>query len=132
MQVQRFDMFISTRHRWSTEQERALAKARRSGISVNKADVPVILAMLARDDRNHDVAAWFGLNQGRIKEVKDGQHGTPPLASSKSLPPSGSPGPKALALKAAIEASLKLSNAGKHSEAQSALTDALTEYGKQI
>ena len=109
-----------------------MAKARRSGISVNKADVPVILAMLARDDRNHDVAAWFGLNQGRIKEVKDGQHGTPPLASPAKLPPSGSPGPRALALKAAIDASLKLTSAGKHSEAQNVLTDALAEYAKPI
>jgi hypothetical protein len=57
--------------------------------------------MVARGDRRHDVAAWFGLNQGRIKEVEDGKHGTPPLATH-GLPPSGSPGLKARALQAAI------------------------------
>jgi hypothetical protein len=76
--------------------------APKSGHYVTKADVPIILAMVARGDRRHDVAAWFGLNQGRIKEVEDGKHGTPPLAT-QGLPPSGSPGPKARAIRAAVD-----------------------------
>jgi hypothetical protein len=31
--------------------------------------------MAARGDKDHDVAAWFGENQGRIAEVKGGSHG---------------------------------------------------------
>lgn len=80
----------------------SMAKARRSGFTVKKADVPIILGMLARGDRRHDVAAWFGLNQGRVAEVEDGDHGTPPIAPASQLPPSGSPGPKALVLRAAV------------------------------
>jgi hypothetical protein len=60
-----------------------MSKAPRSGITVKNTDVPVILAMVARQDRRHDIAAWFGLNQGRIKEVEDGKHGNPPLARSR-------------------------------------------------
>jgi hypothetical protein len=29
--------------------------------------------MLARGDRHHDIAAWFGVNQARIAEVKGGE-----------------------------------------------------------
>lgn len=78
-----------------------MTKARRSGIQVRRADVPTILAMVARGDRKHDIAAWFGLNQGRIAEVEDGDYGTPPVATD-GLPPSGSPGLKARELRASI------------------------------
>jgi hypothetical protein len=78
-----------------------MVKAHRSGIVVTSADVPLILAMVARGDRKHDIAAWFGLNQGRIKDIEDGDHGSPPLAPADQLPPSGSPGPKALDLRRA-------------------------------
>ncbi len=30
------------------------------------------MGMISRGDRNHDIAVWFGVNQGRIAEVKDG------------------------------------------------------------
>ena len=72
--------------------EARVAKARRSGIKVRKADVPIILGMINRGDRKHDIAAWFGLNQGRIAEVEDGEHGLPPAAPADELPPSGAPG----------------------------------------
>jgi hypothetical protein len=52
--------------------------------------------------------AWFGLNQGRIKQAEDGYYGTPPLAPSSQLPPSGSLGPKARHLRAAVEVVRKL------------------------
>lgn len=63
-----------------------MAKAKRSGIVVRKVDVPIILGMLARGDRKHDIAAWFGLNQGRIADVEAGEHGYPPAASKAKLP----------------------------------------------
>lgn len=77
-------------------------KAAKSGIQVNPADVPFILAMIAREDRKHDIAAWFGLNQGRIAEVEEGKHGNPALARADQLPPSGSPGPRARELRGAV------------------------------
>ena len=38
-----------------------MAKANRSGIVVHQADVPIILGMVIRGDRKHDIAAWLGL-----------------------------------------------------------------------
>jgi hypothetical protein len=83
-----------------------MAVAKKSGIVVRSADVPLILGMVARGDRRHDIAAWFGLNQGRIAECEDGKHGNPPVAGPAQLPPSGSPGPKARALRAKVNAAL--------------------------
>jgi hypothetical protein len=46
--------------------------------------------MIARGDRHHDIAAWFGVNQGRIAEVKDGHlHPGVKMASVEDLPPRG-------------------------------------------
>src|ERR1700686_4857424 len=80
-----------------------MAKARRSGITVTPQMVPLILAMSERGDRRHDIGAWFGLNQGRIREVERGDHGLPPLAPTSQLPASGSPGPKARELRRAVD-----------------------------
>ena len=80
-----------------------MAKATASGITVSRNDLPLIFGMIARGDRRHDVAAWFGLNQGRIKEVEDGAYGTAAPAAENRLPPSGSPGPKARELRRSIE-----------------------------
>lgn len=95
-----------------------MPKAARSGLSVQSSDVPVILGMIDRGDRNHDIAAWFGLNQGRIKEVKDGQYGTPAIASATKLPPSGAPGVKARDLRAAVR---RVHEALKSGDAETAL-----------
>lgn len=108
-----------------------MAKAARSGITVKKADVPIILAMVARGDRRHDIAAWFGLNQGRIKEVEDGKHGNPPLAPSSQLPPSGSPGLKARRLSADVRKAHQLLKKQTPADAKAALTlieKAMTQY----
>lgn len=85
-----------------------MAKARRSGIVVTPEMVPLIFGMLARGDRNHDVAAWFGLNQGRMKETKDGDYGRPAPAPEDELPPAGSPGPRALRLRDAVETAIEI------------------------
>ena len=65
-----------------------------SGLSLSDADIPIVLGMAARGDRNHDIAAWFGVNQGRIAEAKDGKYGTPAAAPAHTLPPKGPPGIK--------------------------------------
>jgi hypothetical protein len=83
-------------------------KGKASGYTLVASDAPVILGMVARDDRDHDVAAWFGVNQGRIAEVKDGsKFGLPAAAHSSLLPPSGPPGIKGRRLREAANAVLK-------------------------
>jgi hypothetical protein len=42
-----------------------------SGYSLRKQDMRIVLGMVARGDRDHEIAAWFGVNQGRIAEVKN-------------------------------------------------------------
>ena len=44
-------------------------KAPPSGIRLDEGDAAVVKAMLARGDRQHDIAAWFGVNGGRIGEI---------------------------------------------------------------
>jgi hypothetical protein len=50
-------------------------RAEPSGITLNETDAAVIKGMIARGDRLHDVAAWFGVNGGRIAEIASG-HGS--------------------------------------------------------
>ena len=109
-----------------------MSKARRSGITVNRADVPVILGMINRGDRKHDVAAWFGLNQGRVKEIEDGKHGIPSLAPANTLLPSGSPGPKAQALRELLDEISGLVKARKTQEITKKITDAIKEYERTV
>jgi hypothetical protein len=47
-------------------------RAEPSGITLGNADAAIILGMLARGDRQHDIAAWFGVNGGRIAEIANG------------------------------------------------------------
>jgi hypothetical protein len=48
-------------------------RAPASGISLTIEDTALIKGMLARGDRQHDIAAWFGVNGGRIAEIACGQ-----------------------------------------------------------
>lgn len=43
-----------------------------SGIRLNEDDAAIAKGMLARGDRQHDIAAWFGVNGGRIGEISTG------------------------------------------------------------
>lgn len=53
-------------------------------------DASIVKGMLARGDRQHDIAAWFGVNGGRIGEIASGQtfHDCEP-APTQLLPPPG-------------------------------------------
>lgn len=106
-----------------------MAKAKRSGNVVRQVDVPIILGMLARGDRKHDIAAWFGLNQGRVNGVEDGKYGSPPMAPSAKLPPAGSPGPRATALRAAVKKALQQSASP---DATAILKAAIAEFDKDL
>ncbi|WFU11002.1 hypothetical protein QA646_09280 [Rhizobium sp. CB3090] len=66
------------------------SRARPSGRRLSEADASLVKGMDARGDRHHDIAAWFGVNQGRIAEVIGGsKFGWVPVASTDTLPPPG-------------------------------------------
>ncbi len=44
-------------------------RARNSGIVMDETDAAIAKGMLRRGDRQHDIAAWFGVNSGRIAEI---------------------------------------------------------------
>lgn len=69
-------------------------------MALSNKDASIVLGMLARGDHNHDIAAWFGENPGRIAEIKDGAYGSVVAAPSVDLPPKGAVGPKAQRLRA--------------------------------
>ena len=109
-----------------------MPRARQSGIVVTNADVPLILAMVARGDRRHDIGAWFGLNQGRIKEVEDGVYGAPALASVNQLPPAGSPGPRARRLRSAARRIEQLLAQGNAAQALIELRQAVADFDRPV
>jgi hypothetical protein len=65
-------------------------RAAPSGVSLDHEDAAIVKGMLARGDRQHDIAAWFGVNGGRIGEIaarrKFADVAAAPLAE---LPPPG-------------------------------------------
>jgi hypothetical protein len=88
-----------------------------SGISLSENDAAIVKGMLIRGDRQHDIAAWFGVNAGRIAEIATGcRFEKIEPASFDELPPSG-PYPAARVAVAAISAlsaaKVALSNAEK-------------------
>lgn len=114
----------------SLRRKNSMSRASRSGITVSPNELPLVLGMVARGDRRHDIAAWFGYNQGRIAEIEDGQHGHASAAPESELPPSGSPGPRARDLRIALEHVTDLLNADDHGEAKKALKKALKDFDK--
>jgi hypothetical protein len=85
-----------------------MARGKASGYSLTNSDAAIVLGMVARGDRDHDIAAWFGVNQGRIAEVKDGSHGSIAAAPAASLPPKGPPGVKGRRLRASVGKALDI------------------------
>lgn len=65
-------------------------RAEPSGLALTKQDAALIRGMILRGDRHHDIAAFFGVNQGRIAEIKEGSRfpGVLP-ADADDLPPMG-------------------------------------------
>jgi hypothetical protein len=83
-----------------------------SGVTLNVADAAIVKAMLARGDRQHDVAAWFGVNSGRIAEIVAGRAfaSVAPAPMDGPLPPPG-PYPSGREAALALEALAKAENA---------------------
>lgn len=75
-----------------------------SGISLSHSDAAIVKGMLLRGDRQHDIAAWFGVNGGRIGEIANGyRFAKVAPAERDELPPSG-PYPASRLIVAAISA----------------------------
>lgn len=102
--------------------------ASKSGIHLEPADIPIVLGMIARGDRKHDIAAWFGVNQGRIAEAEDGKFGTPSMAPPNQLPPKGPPGLKGRRMREAVSTAIAHLNGGDSEAALAALQEAVQSY----
>lgn len=64
--------------------------AERSGIKLTEKDASIILGLVKRGDRKHDISAFFGINTGRIYDIIDRKmfpDATP--APDHLLPPPG-------------------------------------------
>lgn len=88
-----------------------MTRAEPSGIRLSVSDACQVLGMLERGDRQHDIAAWFGVNPGRIAEVKARElfpDARP--ASLEELPPPG-PYHSGRAAAAAVQALEEAKNA---------------------
>ncbi len=70
--------------------QRLNRKTRRSGISLSEREAALVKGMLLRGDRQHDIAAWFSVNGGRIAEISTGAEFASVLpAPAHELPPPG-------------------------------------------
>lgn len=93
-------------------------------------DAKIILGMIGRGDDHHDIAAWFGENQGRIADVKDGKYGTLELAPADQLPPKGPPGVKGKRLRAFVQKAIEALENGDIEAGLHFLNDGLAMYNK--
>lgn len=103
-------------------------------MSLSHKDAEIIMGMLERGDKNHDIAAWFGENPARVAEVKDGTaFGTVKCALKEELPPRGAVGPKARRLRAYVRDAIDILNNNGASGIEHAikeLQDGLTQFEK--
>lgn len=65
------------------------SRAKTSGVRLTEYDAAFVKGMLARGDRQHDIAAWFGVNGGRIAEVATGATFAWVHRATADLPPPG-------------------------------------------
>lgn len=108
-----------------------MSRSKASGYVLKKSDAPIIMGMVARGDRDHDIAAWFGVNQGRIAEVKDGtKFGVVAAAPASQLPPKGVPGIKGRRLRDDAQRALDAFVAGNTEGARNFLKRGIAEYDR--
>jgi hypothetical protein len=59
-------------------------------MALSEGEIATVKGMLVRGDRQHDIAAYFGVNGGRIAEISTGQTGSNvTVAAADDLPPAG-------------------------------------------
>jgi hypothetical protein len=87
--------------------------------------------MQRRGDREHDIAAWFGVNQGRVAEAKDGRHANVTPAPTQQLPPKGPPGLKGRDLRDNVEEAIAhIKKNGMDAELKAILERAVRNYDR--
>ena len=92
-----------------------MRRAKASGVKLDAAAAATVKGMVARGDRQHDIASWFGVNGGRIGEIATGKaFSTVSAAHMDKLPP---PGPY-------LSGRASMVVLGALKKAQEALTDA--------
>jgi hypothetical protein len=64
-----------------------MARAPASGRTLNAADAALVKGMILRGDRQHDIAAYFAVNGGRIGETSTGAKFAAVPAARSDLPP---------------------------------------------
>lgn len=105
-----------------------MSRGKASGYVLTSADVSTVKGMQARDDRDHDIAAWFGVNQGRVAEAKDGKFGNAAAAPANTLPPKGPPGIKGRRLRGSVQSAIDALAKGDTAAAAKILTEARKRY----
>jgi hypothetical protein len=65
-------------------------RAETSGLHLSYRDTMIVKGMLQRGDRQHDIAAFFGVNGGRIGEIATGKN---PYPNAKPMPEADLPPP---------------------------------------
>lgn len=99
-------------------------------MSLTTKDASVILGMVARGDKKHDVASWFGENPARVQEVINGEYGTLSPAHAEELLPKGSPGIKGRRLKGVAVRAIAALDAGDTSVAKAMLEKGILDFLK--
>src|SRR5688500_15394064 len=65
-------------------------RAPSAGIRLTSQDASIVKGMLEREDRQSDIASYFGVNGGRIAEISVGRtFAGVPVAPANALPPRG-------------------------------------------
>lgn len=66
-----------------------MKRAKNSGKTLDEDEASIVKGMLLRGDRQHDIAAWFGVNGGRVGEISKGQKFLEVIPKSANLPRPG-------------------------------------------
>ena len=93
-----------------------MARAEASGIRLTAEDAALVKGMIEPGDRQHDIAAWFGVNGGRIGEISSGAK----FSEVKAAPPDKLPPPGPYSSGRAAQRAIRALE-----EAREALSDAL-------
>lgn len=105
-----------------------MSKAKSSGIHLTNNDASIVLGQIIRGDRDHDIAAWFGVNGGRIADVKEGKFGSISAAPSTELPPKGPPGIKGRRARYTLGEIEKTLSAGDTQKAMDLVQQAIARF----
>jgi hypothetical protein len=89
-------------------------------MALTNRDAALVLGMVARGDKKHDIAAYFGEPQACLKDVQDGKYRAV-AAVKEDLPPRGPPGVKGRRTRYTVEKVKKL----LEEKAENGITEAI-------